>query len=46
VVRHYNSVLHCMRDALLRILASAGFPVETPDPHAHGSMLHVTGFRP
>ena len=45
VLRHYNTVLTHMRAALLVILASAGFKVEEPDRHGHGSMVHVTGFQ-
>ncbi|MEU0738271.1 hypothetical protein [Streptomyces sp. NPDC006134] len=45
VVRHYQAVHDCMRDALLGILASAGFQVEEPDGHAHGSMVRVKGLR-
>lgn len=46
VVRHHNTVLQHMRAALLAILTSAGFDVEEPDRHGHGSMVHVKGFRP
>jgi hypothetical protein len=45
-VRHFNEVLNFMQAALMGILASAGFQVEEPDGHAHGSMVHVRGFRP
>ncbi|MFC8951631.1 MULTISPECIES: hypothetical protein [unclassified Streptomyces] len=45
-VRHYNQVQKLMRDALLGILASAGFQVGEPDPHTHGSAVRVTGLRP
>ncbi|GHE98849.1 hypothetical protein [Streptomyces fumanus] len=41
VVRHHTQVLNCMRTALMGILASAGFDVEEPDRHGHGSMVHV-----
>ena len=44
-VRHHNTVLNHMQAALMGILASAGFEVEEPDGHAHGSMVLVTGFR-
>jgi hypothetical protein len=43
--RHYNTVLKHMEAALLGILASAGFEIEQPDPHGHGSMIQVTGYR-
>jgi hypothetical protein len=46
VVRHHNDVLTHMQAALLGILTSAGFEVEEPDRHGHGSMVHVKGFRP
>jgi hypothetical protein len=46
LLRHYNAVLKHMQAALLGILASAGFEVEEPDRHGHGSMIQVTGFRP
>lgn len=46
VVRHHNTVLQHMRAALLGILASAGFEVEEPDGHGHGSMVQVKGLRP
>ncbi|GAA4001231.1 hypothetical protein GCM10022384_55190 [Streptomyces marokkonensis] len=42
---HHATIHNCMRDALLRILASAGFQVEEADGHAHGSAVHVTGHR-
>ncbi|WP_369143961.1 hypothetical protein [Streptomyces sp. R44] len=45
VVRHHRDVHQFMQDALLGILASAGFQVEVPDPHAHGSAVHVRGLR-
>ncbi|SED49111.1 hypothetical protein [Streptomyces sp. TLI_105] len=45
-VRHYNSVHKLMRDALLGILASAGFQVEEPDRHTYGSAVYVKGLRP
>jgi len=45
-VRHFQTVLNQMQAALMAILASAGFEVEEPDGHAHGSMVLVTGFRP
>ncbi|MEV6171115.1 hypothetical protein AB0L99_23120 [Streptomyces sp. NPDC051954] len=46
VVRHHKAVLNHMQAALLGILTSAGFEVEEPDRHGHGSMVHVKGFRP
>ncbi|MEU9283316.1 hypothetical protein AB0D57_00970 [Streptomyces sp. NPDC048275] len=46
VLRHYNTVLKHMQAALMGILSSAGFEVEEPDRHGHGSMVHVKGFRP
>ncbi|MFE5712512.1 hypothetical protein ACFQ7J_17100 [Streptomyces sp. NPDC056501] len=46
VVRHHRNVHAFMRDALTGILASAGFQVEEPDPHTHGSAVHVKGRRP
>lgn len=46
VVRHHSTVLKQMRAALLGILTSAGFEVEEPDRHGHGSMVHVKAFRP
>ncbi|KQW17677.1 hypothetical protein [Streptomyces sp. Root369] len=46
VVRHHSTVLQGMQEALLRILTSAGFQVEEPDGHTHGSMIHVKGLRP
>ena len=45
-VRHHRTVLNHMQAALMGILASAGFEVEEPDRHGHGSMVLVTGFRP
>ncbi|WP_329255957.1 hypothetical protein OG223_31810 [Streptomyces sp. NBC_01478] len=45
-LRHYQTVLGQMRAVMTAILASAGFEVEEPDGHAHGSMVQVTGFRP
>ncbi|MFE9022333.1 hypothetical protein ACFYNL_27745 [Streptomyces sp. NPDC007808] len=44
VSRHYNTVFTCMRGALMGILASAGFEVEEPDGHTHGSLVQVNGF--
>jgi hypothetical protein len=41
VVRHHTQVLNCMQIALMGILASAGFNIEEPDRHGHGSMIHV-----
>lgn len=46
IVSHHNTVLQHIQAALLGILASAGFEVEEPDRHGHGSMVHVKGFRP
>ncbi len=46
VVRHYENVQKLMGNALLGILASAGFQVEEADPHTHGSAVRVTGRRP
>ncbi|MFI7287695.1 hypothetical protein ACIBRY_13765 [Streptomyces anulatus] len=45
-IRHYETVQTCMRDALLRILASAGFQAERADEHTFGSAVRVTGFLP
>ncbi|MFD6800805.1 hypothetical protein [Streptomyces cyaneofuscatus] len=42
-IRHYETVQACMRDAVLRILASAGFHVERADAHTYGSAVHVKG---
>ncbi|MFD3660639.1 hypothetical protein ACFWVF_08560 [Streptomyces sp. NPDC058659] len=42
-VRHHRDVHTFMRDALMGILASAGFQVEEPDPHAYGSAVYVKG---
>lgn len=46
VVRHHKTVLNHMQAALLGILTSAGFEVEEPDRHGHGSMVQVKGSRP
>ncbi|MFI9744218.1 hypothetical protein [Streptomyces sp. NPDC052494] len=46
VVRHHRNVHAFMRDALTGILASAGFQVEEPDPHTHGTAVYVRGRRP
>ncbi|WP_328501959.1 hypothetical protein OG828_20525 [Streptomyces sp. NBC_00457] len=46
VVRHHKTVLNQMQAALLGILTSAGFDVEEPDRHGHGSMVHVIGLQP
>ncbi|MFF7439061.1 hypothetical protein [Streptomyces sp. NPDC008122] len=46
VVRHHRDIHKIMQGALLGILASAGFQVEKPDPHAHGSAVYVKGLRP
>ncbi|MET4670346.1 hypothetical protein [Streptomyces sp. PvR018] len=43
-IRHYETVQTCMRDAVLQILASAGFRVERADAHIYGSAVHVRGF--
>ncbi|CAM5242948.1 hypothetical protein SALBM311S_11245 [Streptomyces alboniger] len=43
VVRHHNTVLNHIQAALMGILTSAGFEVEEPDRHGHGSMVHVKG---
>ncbi|MGW8764014.1 hypothetical protein ACWGN5_16075 [Streptomyces sp. NPDC055815] len=45
VVRHHRDVHRFMQDALLGILASAGFQVEVPDPHTYGSAVYVKGAR-
>ncbi|MPY32541.1 hypothetical protein FNH09_15055 [Streptomyces adustus] len=45
IVRHHNTVVHLMQAALLGILTSAGFEVEEPDSHGHGTMVRVTGRR-
>lgn len=42
-IRHYETVQNCMRDAVLQILASAGFDVEKADAHTYGSAVHVRG---
>lgn len=42
-IRHYETVQTCMRDAVLQILASAGFHVERADAHTYGSAVHVKG---
>ncbi|WP_030691298.1 hypothetical protein [Streptomyces globisporus] len=46
VVRHHRDVHQIMQDALLGILASAGFQVEESDPFTHGSAVYVRGLRP
>ncbi|MEV7995372.1 hypothetical protein AB0O67_26780 [Streptomyces sp. NPDC086077] len=46
VVRHHEEVLRRMQEALMGILASAGFEVEEPDRHGHGSMVRVKETRP
>ncbi|WP_409062442.1 hypothetical protein [Streptomyces sp. SYP-A7185] len=43
-LRHYSTVHVCMRDALLKILASAGFTVEEADPHSYGDAVIVHRF--
>ncbi|MFJ4202693.1 hypothetical protein ACIP2Y_24105 [Streptomyces sviceus] len=45
VSRHYNTVYKAMQGALMAILGSAGFEVEEPDGHTHGSLVKVNGFR-
>ncbi|AJP04297.1 hypothetical protein TU94_25365 [Streptomyces cyaneogriseus subsp. noncyanogenus] len=44
-VRHFEDVLTFMQAALMGILASAGFQVEEPDGHAHGSLVQVRSAR-
>lgn len=46
VVLHHRTVHEAMQGALSAILASAGFQVGKPDPHAHGSAVYVQGLRP
>ncbi|EFE78460.1 hypothetical protein K7395_05500 [Streptomyces filamentosus] len=43
-IRHFEAVQTCMRDAVLGILASAGFQVEKADAHSYGSAVQVEGF--
>ncbi|MFF4942767.1 hypothetical protein [Streptomyces rubiginosohelvolus] len=43
-IRHFETVQTCMRDAVLGILASAGFQVEKADAHSYGSAVQVKGF--
>ncbi|MFD0036897.1 hypothetical protein ACFVIZ_04510 [Streptomyces anulatus] len=43
-IRHYETVQTCMRDAVLQILASAGFRAERADAHTYGSAVHIRGF--
>ncbi|CAM5426954.1 hypothetical protein [Streptomyces tanashiensis] len=45
LVRHHRDVHRFMQEALLGILASAGFEVEVPDPHTYGSAAWVKGLR-
>ncbi|MFD9006585.1 hypothetical protein ACFV0T_37535 [Streptomyces sp. NPDC059582] len=45
-IRHYETVQVCMRDALLGILASAGFQAEKADGHTYGTAVFVEGFQP
>ncbi|MFJ2933547.1 hypothetical protein ACIO8G_12310 [Streptomyces sp. NPDC087219] len=45
IVRHHRDVHQFMREALLGILASAGFQAEKGDPHL-GIAVHVKGLRP
>ncbi|MGW6012135.1 hypothetical protein [Streptomyces sp. NPDC055210] len=45
VFRHWGAASEHMRDALLGILASAGFVAEPADPHTHGGAIRVDGFR-
>ncbi|MEV7296652.1 hypothetical protein AB0N79_34275 [Streptomyces microflavus] len=42
-IRHYETVQTCMRDAVLQILASAGFHVDRADAHTYGRAVHVKG---
>ncbi|MFB6902880.1 hypothetical protein ACFXOI_30265 [Streptomyces bacillaris] len=42
-IRYYETVQTCMRDAILQILASAGFHVGRADAHTYGSAVHVKG---
>ncbi|MFD8670981.1 hypothetical protein ACFV1U_37120 [Streptomyces microflavus] len=43
-IRHYETVQTCMRDAIVQILASAGFRAERTEAHTYGSAVHVRGF--
>ncbi|MFD3880747.1 hypothetical protein [Streptomyces microflavus] len=43
-IRHYETVQTCMRDAILQILASAGFRAERAEAHTYGSAVHIRGF--
>ncbi|GGR84005.1 hypothetical protein GCM10010284_16420 [Streptomyces rubiginosohelvolus] len=43
-IRHFETVQTCMRDAVLGILASAGFQVEKADAHSYGNAVQVKGF--
>jgi hypothetical protein len=45
IVSHHNMVLQHMQAALLGVLTSAGFEVEEPNRHGHGSMVHVKSLR-
>ncbi|MFD8727823.1 hypothetical protein [Streptomyces sp. NPDC059611] len=45
-IRHYETVQNCMRDAVLQILASAGFDVGKADAHTYGGAVHVKGVCP
>ncbi|MFD8818210.1 hypothetical protein ACFV23_43665 [Streptomyces sp. NPDC059627] len=42
-LRHYETTVQCMADALAGILASAGFEVEGADPYTHGRAVFVKG---
>ncbi|MFE1892802.1 hypothetical protein ACIPM5_34610 [Streptomyces microflavus] len=43
-IRHYETVQTCMRDAIVQILASAGFRAERAEAHTYGSAVHIRGF--
>ncbi|MEV5579223.1 hypothetical protein AB0L39_11750 [Streptomyces parvus] len=43
-IRHFETVQTCMRDAVLGILASAGFQVEKADAHSSGKAVQVKAF--
>ncbi|MEV7530401.1 MULTISPECIES: hypothetical protein [Streptomyces] len=43
LLRHHRTVHAHLRAALSGILASAGFEVAEPDPHTHGTAVHVKG---
>ncbi|MEU3981700.1 hypothetical protein AB0F77_16615 [Streptomyces sp. NPDC026672] len=44
LIRHYETVQTCMRDALLGILTSAGFHAEKADGHTYGTAVFVKDF--